>query len=161
MHTLSIVGRSGSGKTTLLVRLIPQLIRGGLRVAALKHSHHGKIEVDRPGKDSYRLREAGAHAVVLLSQGQLVQVESLEQQPTLEDLVARLPAIDLLLVESWKSAGLPCLEVIGDSGERINPEGCGERVAVVADCDPVDGLPCFRRDDVEQLARFVSEWMKS
>jgi len=160
MRTLSIIGRSGSGKTTLLVRLIPQLIRRGLRVAALKHSHHGRIEVDRPGKDSYRLREAGAHAVVLLSQGQLVQVESLERQPSLDDVRRRLPAVDLLLVESWKTAGMESLEVIDDSGERVDLEGCGQRLAIVADRDPGDGLPCFRRDDVERLAQFVIDWMK-
>ncbi|MFH0945661.1 MAG: molybdopterin-guanine dinucleotide biosynthesis protein B [Planctomycetota bacterium] len=159
MRTLSIVGRSGSGKTTLLVRLIPQLIRVGVRVAALKHSHHGRIEVDRPGKDSFRLREAGAEAVMLLSQGQLVQIETLREQPSIEQIESRLRGIDLLLVESWKSASLPSLEVIGESGDRIDPVGCGERLALVSDLDPGGSLPRFRRDDVEELARFVRDWM--
>lgn len=159
MHTLSVIGRSGSGKTTLLIRLIPQLIRMGVRVAALKHSHHARIEVDRPGKDSYRLREAGAETVILLSQGQLVQIESLREQPSIEQIESRISGVDLLLVESWKSASLPALELIGESGERIDPLGCGDRLAVISDHDPGDSLPHFRRDDIEELARFVRDWM--
>ncbi|MBI4880645.1 MAG: molybdopterin-guanine dinucleotide biosynthesis protein B [Planctomycetes bacterium] len=161
MRILSIVGRSGSGKTTLLVKLIPLLKDRGLRVAALKYSHHERVEVDRRGKDSYRLREAGADTVVLLSRGQLMQVETLARQPTIEEIRDRLPAADLLLVESWKSAHLPAVEVIGDSGERVDLQAFGARIAVVCDRPLDDPLPRFTRDAAHRLAEFVASWCRS
>lgn len=159
MRILSIVGRSGAGKTTLLVRLIPRLLEQGLRVAALKHSHHGRIEVDRAGKDSHRLRQAGAQAVLLLSRGQLIQIEDRVEPPSVEDLEARLPGYDLLLVESWKSATFPSLEVVGDSGERIEADFGGQRLALVTDTDTDSELPRFRRDEIDALATFVATWL--
>lgn len=160
MQILSIVGRSGSGKTTLLERLIPALQRAGLRVAALKHSHHRAVVFDQPGKDSDRFRVAGADAVLLATPDALMQVERRSAPPTLEELKARLPGCDLLLVESWKTQRLECLEVVGDTRERIDPDACGRRLALVADCELRDALPRFRRDDVAGIAAFVLAWVR-
>ena len=112
MKVFGIAGRSGMGKTTLLERLIPALVARGLRVSILKHSHKD-IEVDRPGKDSHRLREAGCQEVLLLGRTRWALMHELrdEAEPTLAELLPRIQGCDLLLVEGFKSGDFPKLEV--------------------------------------------------
>lgn len=160
MRALSVVGRSGSGKTTLLERLIPVLGSKGLRVAAVKHSHHERLDVDRSGTDSFRLLASGADAVALVTGDRIVLTATCRREPTFQDVVDRLPAVDLVLVESWKGAALPALEVVGDPADRIDPATCGARVAIAADVPLADPLPRFRRDDVEGIAAFVLAWTR-
>ncbi len=111
MRVLGIVGWSGSGKTMLLTRLIPLLRERGLTVSTVKHTHHG-FDMDRPGKDSHRHREAGAHEVLVASGTRwalLHEVEGLE--PELPELLARMQPVDLVLVEGYKTHAFPKLEV--------------------------------------------------
>lgn len=160
MKLLSIVGRSGSGKTSLLEKLIPTLKARGLRVACVKHSHHVSLHVDREGKDSWRLREAGADAVALLTRDSMVLFESLPEELDVSALLKRLPPVDLVLVESWKSQRLPCVEVIGPSGDRVPAELLGPRVCVAAatnaprESTGTDDQPgsWLDRDDVAAIA---------
>lgn len=111
MKVLGIVGWSGSGKTTLLTALLPLLRAEGLTVSTVKHTHHG-FDMDRPGKDTYRHREAGAHEV-LVSGGQRWALlhEVVGPEPTLPDLLARMQPVDIVLVEGFKSHPFPKLEV--------------------------------------------------
>lgn len=112
MKVFGIAGHSGMGKTTLLERLLPELRARSLRVSLVKQS--GKdIEVDRPGKDSWRLREAGCHEVLLLGTRRWALMRELPaaQEPALEDLLARLDACDLVLVEGFRHGELPKVEV--------------------------------------------------
>lgn len=105
---------SGTGKTTLLTQLIPQLRQHGLRIGLIKQSHH-RFEIDHPGKDSYRLREAGAATVMLVSSHRrVVMVELAEpHEPNLEDELAELnqSQVDLILVEGFKQAQFPKIEL--------------------------------------------------
>lgn len=112
MRIFGITGHSGMGKTTLLERLVPELRSRGLSVSLLKHSHKD-IEIDRPGKDSYRLREAGCSEVLLLGRGRWALMHELreEREPTLDELIGRLSPVDLLLVEGFKRGDFPRLEV--------------------------------------------------
>ena len=106
---LGIVGWSGSGKTTLLTALIPALRARGLRISSIKHAHHD-LPLDKPGKDSARHPEAGAEEVILAS-ARGYALFSYQKEAALPDLLARLRAVDLVLVEGFKSYELPKLEV--------------------------------------------------
>jgi molybdopterin-guanine dinucleotide biosynthesis protein B len=112
MKVIGIAGRSGMGKTTLLERLVPELRSRGLVVSLIKHSHKA-IEIDRPGKDSYRLREAGCQEVLLLGDGRWALMHELrgDAEPPLDYLMSRLQHCDLVLVEGFKSGDFPKIEV--------------------------------------------------
>ena len=116
MKVFGIAGRSGMGKTTLLERLVPELRARGLVVSLIKHSHKA-IEIDRPGKDSYRLREAGCQEVLLLGDGRWALMHELrdESEPPLDYLLSRLQHCDIVLVEGFKSGDFPKLEVWRES----------------------------------------------
>ncbi len=111
MKVLGIVGWSGSGKTTLLTAMLPLLRLAGVTVSTVKHAHH-HFDMDRPGKDSYRHREAGAHEVLVVSGTRWALLHELEgHEPSLAELLAKLDPVDLVLVEGYKSHAFQKLEV--------------------------------------------------
>ena len=111
MQVLGIVGWSGSGKTTLLTALIPRLRISGLTLSTVKHAHHG-FDMDRPGKDTFRHREAGAHEVLVASGTRWALLHEVEgPEPALPALLARMAPVDLVLVEGFKTHEFPKLEV--------------------------------------------------
>jgi molybdopterin-guanine dinucleotide biosynthesis protein B len=111
LRTLGIVGWSGSGKTTLLIKVIPHLRAGGLTVSTVKHAHHG-FDMDRPGKDTYRHREAGAHEVMVATARRWALLHEMDgPEPTLPTLLARMAPVDIVLVEGFKTHEFPKLEV--------------------------------------------------
>lgn len=109
-NLIAIVGSSGSGKTTLIEKLVPVLKGWGLSVSTIKHAHHG-FDMDRPGKDSYRHREAGAAEVMVMAGGHWVLQGEEAREPSLQDLVHRMTPVDLILVEGFKSENIPKIEV--------------------------------------------------
>ncbi len=139
-RVLGVVGWSGSGKTALLVAILPLLRQAGLRVSTIKHAHHG-FDMDRPGKDSYRHREAGAHEVLVASSGRWALLHELEgPEPTLPDLLTRLEPVDLVLVEGFKSHPFPKLEVFrADLGKPPIWETEPDVIAVATDSTPAIG----------------------
>lgn len=113
MNVVGFAGYSGSGKTTLLEKLIPALKQRGLRVSVVKHAHH-RFDIDHPGKDSYRHRQAGAFEVVIASDRRLALVREFEQpsERSVHQLIAELDAgVDWVLVEGFKYSALPKIEV--------------------------------------------------
>lgn len=111
-RVFGIAGWSGSGKTTLLRDLIPALSARGLSVSTVKHAHHD-FDIDRPGKDSFLHRTAGAHEVMISSAHRFALMHEIRDaaEPTLSDLVARLAPVDIVLVEGFKFDPVPKLEV--------------------------------------------------
>ena len=113
MKVVGFAGSSGAGKTTLVERLIPVLKARGLRVSVMKHAHCG-LETDRPGKDTWRHREAGAYEVLAVSPERLVLQRSFEQakeRPVHELIPALHPGVDWVLVEGWRDSNLLKVEV--------------------------------------------------
>lgn len=152
MNVLGIVGWSGSGKTTLLEALLPILVGRGLRVSTVKHAHHG-FDMDRPGKDTYRHREAGAHEVLVASGTRWALLHEIEgTEPPLPELLRRLDPVDLVLVEGFKSHPFPKLEVFRATLGKP-PLWPNDRavLAVATDAElvlPVTRLPLDRPGDV-------------
>lgn len=163
MKVFGIAGRSGMGKTTLLERLIPALVARGLRVSLIKHSHKD-IEVDRPGKDSWRLREAGSQEVLLLGRSRWALMHELrgDAEPSLDYLLSRIQPCDLVLIEGFKRGDFPKLEVWRpDPGQApLWPEWPGI-VAMASDREaaalgrPELQLPVLPLADVQALADLV------
>ncbi len=160
---VSVVGRSDAGKTTFLEKLIPALKARGLRVAVVKHDSHG-FEMDRPGKDTWRLRQAGADATMISSPRQMALIRTgLEREMSLDDLADLVgDSVDLVLTEGYKSGDKRKIEVsrraVAD-GELLC--GPGELLAVVADGPrPVD-VPQFALDDAEGVADLLVSYLKT
>lgn len=113
MKVVGFAGSSGAGKTTLIERLIPALQARGLRVSVIKHAHH-RLEIDQPGKDTWRHREAGAYEVLAVSPDRLVLQRSFErpQERSVHELIPALhPGVDWVLVEGWRDSNLLKIEV--------------------------------------------------
>jgi molybdopterin-guanine dinucleotide biosynthesis protein B len=162
MKTFGIAGWSGSGKTTLLERLIPCFTARGLKVSVIKHAHHG-FDIDRPGKDSYRHRDAGACEVMLAcgERWALMHERRDEPEPVLADLLARLSPCDLVLIEGFKQEPVPKLEVYRpEAGKPPLFPGRADIVAVAAAVAPDTALPVLPLDDIEAIARFVMNYLE-
>ena len=112
MRIIGLAGWSGAGKTTLLTKVIPVLVRRGLKVATVKHAHH-EFDIDRPGKDSWLHREAGASEVAIVSSRRWALMHELrdEPEPPLMEILAKLSPVDLVIVEGFKRHAHPKLEV--------------------------------------------------
>ena len=156
MKVFGIAGYSGSGKTTLIERVLPVMAARGLRVAVLKHTHHS-VDLDQPGKDSWRAREAGAAAVLLVSDARsALLVEHRAGPPALADLLARLPPCDLVLVEGWKREPIAKLEVhraVTGKPWLYPYDSCVR--AVAADMDPPGNILRIDLNDIPQLVDFI------
>lgn len=158
MEIFGLVGRSGSGKTTLMASLLPLIRARGLTVSTVKHAHHG-FDIDRPGKDSWRHREAGAEEVLLISGGRWALLHEVrnEAEPRLEDLLSRLAPVDLVLVEGFHSHGLPSIEIHRPSEGRDLLWRPGSSIVAVASDVPMVGLGVPRLDlnRPASIARFI------
>ncbi|MDT8991900.1 molybdopterin-guanine dinucleotide biosynthesis protein B [Curvibacter sp. APW13] len=161
MRVFGIAGSSGMGKTTLLEKLIPVLTARGLVVSLIKHSHKA-IEIDRPGKDSYRLREAGCQEVLLLGLERWALMHELRgaEEPDLDYLIDRIQNCDLVLVEGFKGGEFPKLEIWRASEGRAPLHPVWPGIIGFA-CDaPVpggDALTQIALDQVEAIADFVQK----
>ena len=157
MMVFGIAGYSGAGKTTLLERLIPVFTARGLRVAVIKHAHHG-FDLDTPGKDSWRHREAGAEQVLMLSGQRWVLMHELrgEPEPDLDAQLARLSPCDLVLVEGFKAVQIPKLEVHRPAvGKPLQYPDNPAIVAIATDV-PLDApLPRLDLNDPAAVADFI------
>jgi molybdopterin-guanine dinucleotide biosynthesis protein B len=161
MKIFGIVGHSGMGKTTLLERLIPDLVQRGLRVSLVKHSHKS-IDVDLPGKDSYRLREAGCADVVIVGRDRWAVVHELrdDPEPDFEEIQASLRPCDVLLVEGLKALRFPKLEVWRAGLDRLPLCGSLPGISAIATDHAVPenlvgSLQRLRLDDVCGIGDFV------
>jgi molybdopterin-guanine dinucleotide biosynthesis protein B len=157
MKIFGFAGWSGSGKTTLIEQVIPRFVRAGLKVSLIKHAHH-RFDVDHPGKDSFRHREAGCSEVLVTSGQRWALMHEMRGEPegTLEDQIARMSPCDLLLIEGYKYYPLPKLEVHrAASGKPLLYPEDEHIVALATDTQVQCGLPQFGLGDYDNIAAFV------
>jgi molybdopterin-guanine dinucleotide biosynthesis adapter protein len=159
MKVFGIAGYSGSGKTTLMERLIPLFVMEGIKVSVVKHAHHN-FDVDKPGKDSYRHREAGASEILITSDKRWVLMHELRggKEPTLDELLTQFSPCDLVLVEGFKNEPVPKLEVhrVANGKPPLYPQD-KTVVAIASDEPVVTRLPQFHIDDAEAIALFIMQ----
>ncbi len=157
MKVFGFAGYSGSGKTTLLEQLIPYFTGRGLALALIKHAHHD-FDIDQPGKDSYRHRKAGAREVLITSDRRWALMHELNgaPEPDLAAHLARLSPCDLVLVEGFKHAALPKLEIHrAANGKPLLFPQDPHIVAVASDTPLATSLPLFDLNAVETIGQFI------
>lgn len=164
MKVLGLAGWSGSGKTTLMVRLIPALKARGLTVSTVKHAHH-RFDVDTPGKDSFRHREAGATEVMIASAHRYALMHELrdEAEPPLTDLLSKMSPVDLVLVEGFKREGHAKIEVhrAANGKPPLHPDDAAI-IAVASDTDvAAAGLERLDLNDVDAIADFAARFART
>jgi molybdopterin-guanine dinucleotide biosynthesis protein B len=157
MKVFGFAGWSGSGKTTLIEKLIPRLVARGLRVSLIKHAHH-TFDVDQPGKDSYRHRQAGASEILVTSSRRWVLMHELRgaHEPSFDEQIKHLSPCDLLFVEGFKFAPIPKLEVWrSETGEGLLHPNDPHIVAVASDAKVETKLPLLNLNDPAAIESFI------
>jgi molybdopterin-guanine dinucleotide biosynthesis protein MobB len=159
-RVLGVVGWKDNGKTTLVERLLDHLTGRGLRVSTVKHAHHA-VDIDQPGKDTWRHRQAGAFEVVLATARRWALIHELrdEAEPPLDAILARLAPCDLVLVEGFKAWPHPKIETHRRvRGTPLLAPADPSIVAIASD-EPLAGVdrPVFDLDDIAAIAAFVLE----
>ncbi|WP_323769458.1 molybdopterin-guanine dinucleotide biosynthesis protein B [Antarctobacter sp.] len=157
MRLYGVTGWKNAGKTGLMERLVTEITGRGLTVSTVKHAHHS-FDVDHPGKDSYRHRQAGASEVVLASRNRVAHMVELRgaEEPTLDSLLARLAPVDLVLVEGYKRDRHPKVEAHrAETGNTlIAPDD--PTIRAVASDVPLDlDRPVFDLNDTVAIADFI------
>jgi len=155
---VSIVGNSGVGKTTLIEKLIPEFTSRGFCVGTIKHDVHG-FQLDKPGKDSWRHKQAGASVTLISSPHQIGMVMDVDREYQPAELVKLLPRVDIVLLEGYKRANHPKIEIFRS---EVYPEPVckndGHLIALVSNI-PVDiGVLRFATDDIKGLVDFILDY---
>ncbi len=157
MKVIGLAGWSGAGKTTLLTHVIPRLRKQGLRVSVIKHAHH-TFDVDVPGKDSWRHREAGAEEVLVSSGNRWALMHELRgaREPRLPELLRKMSRVDLVVVEGYKNEPHRKIEVYrADNGKPfLFPNDTGI-VGIISDVAVETDLPTAHLDDIPAVAAML------
>jgi len=162
---LGFVAPSGTGKTTLLKAIISLLKEKGIRLAVIKHSHHN-FEIDKPGKDSYELRMAGADQMLIASKYRWALISEISQEDDEVDLNTLLQnlnqkQLDLILVEGFKYEHFPKIELFRE-GHNLTPLAVFDddiiAVATDAHCNIDDKVPCLDLNNTEQILQFIIQY---
>lgn len=157
MTLFGIVGWKNSGKTGLMERLVTEFTARGFSVSTVKHAHHD-FDVDQPGKDSFRHRQAGAHEVVLASSQRVAIMAELRgaPEPSLHDLVARMTPVDLVLAEGFKGSDHPKIEAHRVETRQGLLAATDQTIrAVASNGEPSVAVPVLHLDDTSAIADFI------
>jgi molybdopterin-guanine dinucleotide biosynthesis protein B len=162
MKVMGIFGWSGSGKTELLTKLVPEFKRRGFTVSTMKHTHHD-FDMDTPGKDSYRHREAGAEEVMVCSSQRWVLMHELRgaPEPDMGSLISRMTPVDLLLIEGFKENSYEKMEVYRPSTGKEMISVTDESVVALISDEKIDGLsvPLLDLNNVGEVADFIVKYL--
>ena len=158
MKIFGIVGWKNSGKTGLMERLVSEFSRRGVTVSTIKHAHH-EFDVDQPGKDSFRHRTAGAREVVVASAHRFAIMHELRgaPEPSLNDFLAQMSPVDLVLIEGYKSGRHPKIEAHrGETRKDLLARKDTNVLAVASDEIVTVDCPTFDLDDTQSIADFIA-----
>ena len=156
---VSIIGNSGSGKTTFLERLIPEIKRRGLKVGTIKHDVHG-FEMDKPGKDTWRHKQAGAVGTIISSSRMIGMVLDADHDHTPHELASLLGPVGLIIVEGYKKGSHAKIEIFrphatGDSAPlRLDDP---QLIAIISDAPLTVDCPVFGTHDIGSVATFLRD----
>lgn len=157
MKRFGITGWKNAGKTSVMERLVAEFVARGLRVSTLKHAHH-TFEIDHEGRDTFRHRAAGAAEVLVSSGTRWALMSELpgDPEPALDKLIAKMTAVDLVLIEGWKTSPHPKLEVWrAETGHPLIAPGDETILAVATDTSLDMNIPVLDLNDTQALADFV------
>jgi len=154
---------SGSGKTTLIEKLIPQLIKRGLVVSVIKHAHH-KFDIDTPGKDSFRIREAGASQTLIFNDHRSALItENMKDTFNIDQAITQISSdADIILIEGLKSMPYPKIEVHRkEISNKILCEKDSNIIAIVSDLLLDIKIPSFDLNDIPSIVDFIVQYKNS
>jgi molybdopterin-guanine dinucleotide biosynthesis protein B len=158
MRVIGLAGWSGSGKTTLMAKLLPALIKRGLKVSTIKHAHH-HFDLDKPGKDSFVHREAGASEVFISSTNRWAQMHELrgESELHLHEIIEKVTPVDLVIVEGFKREAHPKIEIHrAEVGKPLlQPDDPWIVAIAAAGAIGNAGVPVVDLNDIEKIADIV------
>ena len=155
---------SGIGKTTLLTQLIPALMAQGLRISVIKHAHHD-FDIDHAGKDSYRLRQAGAVQMMIGSRQRwalMTELENADPEPSLAQLLTQMDSTltDLVLAEGFKHEAIPKIEVHRtELNKPLLAEQDDHIIAIATNTQLAINKPQINLNDIEAIATFIRTWL--
>ena len=158
MKVIGVAGFKNAGKTTLVEKLVAELTRRGHRVSTVKHAHHS-FDIDHEGRDSFRHRKAGATEVAVISRERwaIIHEQRGQEPPSLDEMLAKLGACDLVIIEGYKRDTHDKIEVRNVELSHPRLAGADPTVVAIAANGPLTGepVPVFDRDDVAALATFI------
>ena len=162
MKIFGVTGWKNSGKTGLMERLITEFTARGLTVSSIKHAHHS-FDIDHPGRDSYRHRDAGARQVLLASRNRWALMHELrdEDEPSLGDLLKQLSTVDLVLIEGYKRDRHPKIEAHRkETGQPLIAPEDETIVAVASDTSVTIDRPVLDLNDTASIANFIAQHLE-
>ena len=162
MKIFGVTGWKNSGKTGLMERLITEFTARGLSVSSIKHAHHS-FDIDHPGRDSYRHRDAGARQVLLASRNRWALMHELrdEDEPSLGDLLKQLSPVDLVLIEGYKRDRHPKIEAHRkETGQPLIAPEDETIVAVASDTSVSVDRPALDLNDTASIANFIAQHLE-
>ncbi len=152
---VSVVGNSGSGKTTILEKLIPEIKRRGFKVGTIKHDVHG-FDMDKPGKDSWRHKQAGASTTIISSPYQIGMVRDVNRDHDPEELLPLFSNVDIVLAEGFKKGKKPKMEIFrSEISKKLLCKGDENLIALISDENVDIGVPRFSTKDITKVAEFL------
>ncbi|MDD4601239.1 Molybdopterin-guanine dinucleotide biosynthesis adapter protein [bioreactor metagenome] len=157
---ISFVAKSGSGKTTLLEKVIRKLKEDGIRLAVIKHDAH-EFDIDKPGKDTWRMAQAGADIVAISSPKKMAIIEKVNKEKTVDEVIAMISNVDLILTEGFKKGNKPKIEVLRSEVNRELLSDSRELLAIASDIEWDVGVPYYHLDDTDGIVAAIKQYMSN